>query len=187
METISLLEIPDILYNWIDSFLYLPAVSKYAAGFIHFLPRTVWTIIETICGFDKVYHVNMGLLPMMGRNDVGGTSTKNLVHWMQNFRSGRFAEFDYGSSKNFELYGSSTAKDYDLASLKTNLANTKILLFTGENDVLVNSKDLKTLISNLPSDMKSIQVVDYNHLDYMWADDVNDNINGYVMDFLASL
>ena len=93
---------------------------------------------------------------MMGRNDVGGTSTKNLVHWMQNFRSGHFAEFDYGSSKNFELYGRSTAKDYDLASLKTTLAHTKILLFTGENDVLVNAQDLKILVSNLPTDMRSV-------------------------------
>jgi len=37
------------------------------------------------------------MLPMMGRNDVGGTSTKNLMHWTQMVRSGYFQAFDYGS------------------------------------------------------------------------------------------
>jgi hypothetical protein len=27
-------------------------------------------------------HMDLGMLPMMGRNDVGGTSTKNLLHWV---------------------------------------------------------------------------------------------------------
>lgn len=181
------MEIPDILYNWVDSFLYLPNVSKIAAEFIHFFPRLTWNIIETICGFDSTYHIDLGMLPMMGRNDVGGTSTKNLMHWMQNFRTGHFAEYDYGSSKNLQLYSSNKPKDYDLVSMKKNLANTRILLFTGENDVLVNSKDLKMLVDNLPAGTKSVEVLDYDHLDYMWAYDINANINDIVMDFLASL
>lgn len=98
--TLSLLEIPDLVYEYAWDILYLPAISSYAAPFIHAFPRFVWTIVESLVGFDKVYHLDLGTMPMMGRNDVGGTSTKNLMHWMQNLRTGRFAPFDYGSSAN---------------------------------------------------------------------------------------
>jgi len=37
---------------------------------------------------------------MMARNDVGGTSTKNLMHWIQMVRTGKFAQFDYGEDGN---------------------------------------------------------------------------------------
>ncbi len=39
------------------------------------------------------------MLPMMDRNDIGGTSTKNLLHWVQMVRAGYFQQFDYGSSE----------------------------------------------------------------------------------------
>ena len=70
--------------------------------------------------------------------------------------------------------------------MKNNLANTQILLFTGEHDTLVNPNDYKILTKYLPSGIKEVQVADYNHLDYMWASDVNENINSHVMDFLNS-
>lgn len=98
VKTLDLLEIPDLVYEYMWEFLYVPAISDYAAPFLHYLPRTVWNFIETVVGFDVSYHLDLGSLPMMGRNDVGGTSTKNLMHWIQNIRSGNFAQFDYGST-----------------------------------------------------------------------------------------
>jgi hypothetical protein len=111
--------------------MYIPAISTYAAPFLHYFPRTVWTFIETVVGFDKQYHIYLGSLPMMGRNDVGGTSTKNLLHWIQNIRSGNFANFDYGRDGNMIAYGSKVPPNYDIESFKTNLANVNMLLFTG--------------------------------------------------------
>jgi hypothetical protein len=78
----DLLEIPDLIYEYIWEFMYLPAISTYAAPFLHYFPRMIWNFIETVVGFDRNYHIDLGSLPMMGRNDVGGTSTKNLMHWI---------------------------------------------------------------------------------------------------------
>ena len=73
---------------------------------------------------------------MMARNDVGGTSTKDLLHWMQLVRTGKFQNFDYGSSEdNEDHYGTSTPPQYDADSLSSRLENVNILLFQGDNDV----------------------------------------------------
>ena len=84
--------------------MYLPSISTYAESLLHFFPRTIWAFLCSMVGFDKTQHIDMGMLPMMGRNDVGGTSTKNLMHWTQMIRSGNFEAFDYGSEKNIEVY-----------------------------------------------------------------------------------
>ena len=110
---------------------------------------------------------------MMGANDVGGTSTKNLVHWIQMVRSGYFRQYDYGSDLNVQVYGQKTPPEYDLSTFKNNLEKVKILLFVGGNDVLVNPNDFKKLLSYLPSDVTTKTIDDYNHLDYMWSADVN--------------
>ena len=62
-----------------------------------------------------------------------------------------------------------------------------MLLFAGSNDVLVESADYAKLLRILPANVKSKTVPDYNHLDYMWAQDVNQYVNDDIRDFLRSL
>jgi len=62
-----------------------------------------------------------------------------------------------------------------------------MFLFAGENDSLVAPADYQKLLSLLPSGIKSKVVADYNHLDYVWSADINQNINEDVKAFLASL
>ncbi|CDW75411.1 lysosomal acid lipase cholesteryl ester hydrolase-like [Stylonychia lemnae] len=186
VKTLDLLEIPDLLLEYFWDLLYLPSIAPVAAPFLHFFPRTVWNFIQTLVGFDKVYHINLGTLPMMARNDVGGTSTKDLMHWIQNFRSGNFAQYDYGADQNMQIYGQKTPPNYDLASLKTTLAHVQILLVAGSDDALVASGDLKILQAALPDNTKTVAVDDYNHLDYMWSADVNSKVNSQVFQFLNS-
>ena len=85
------------------------------------------------------------------------------------------------------MYNQTYPPNYDIESFKTNLAHVSILLFSGMNDALVTSADLKTLQNALPTNSKTVLVDDYNHLDYMWAADVNDKVNGIVKDFLKNL
>ena len=90
VTTLSLLQVPELIYYYFDSLLYLPTIADWATPFLHFFPRFVWNIIQTLVGFDKELHLDLGMLPMMGRNDIGGTSTKNLFHWIQMIRAGYF-------------------------------------------------------------------------------------------------
>jgi hypothetical protein len=96
------------------------------------------------------------MLPMMGRNDVGGTSTKNLLHGVQMGRSGYFQQFDFGSAAaNQVAYNSDYPPQYNTQTFKTNLAHVNILLFAGGNDALVASADYKKLLNLLPGNVKS--------------------------------
>jgi pimeloyl-ACP methyl ester carboxylesterase len=62
-----------------------------------------------------------------------------------------------------------------------------MLLFAGGNDVLVAPNDYSKLLNLLPGNVKSKVIEDYNHLDYMWAADVNEYVNDDVRAFLKNL
>jgi len=93
---LDLLDIADLLYHHFPHFLYIPTIAPKFEPILHLLPRFVWNIVEALVGYDATYHVDLSFLPMMARNDVGGTSTKNMMHWIQLIRSGKFQFFDYG-------------------------------------------------------------------------------------------
>jgi lysosomal acid lipase/cholesteryl ester hydrolase len=131
--------------------------------------------------------MDLGMLPMMGRNDVGGTSTKNLLHWVQMVRAGYFQMFDYGTDGNMIAYNQTYPPQYNTANFATQLAGVKQMHFVGGNDALVQPSDYARLVKLLPANLKSKTIEDYNHLDYMWAADVNQYVNDDVREFLASL
>lgn len=82
MTTLDLLEIAELFYNYFKSFLYFPVISPYLEPILHQLPNFVWNLVEAMCGFDMTFHIDLAELPMMARNDVGGTSSKNMMHWI---------------------------------------------------------------------------------------------------------
>jgi hypothetical protein len=102
-------------------------------------------------------------------------------------RGGYFQQFDYGAEGNQIAYNSTYPPQYNTAHFKTNLAHVSMLLFAGGNDDLVAPSDYANLLKVLPSGIKSKVIEDYNHLDYMWAADVNYYVNDDVRAFLASI
>ncbi len=122
---------------------------------------------------------------MMARNDVGGTSTLNLVHWIQLVRSGNFQWFDYGKDENLKVYGKKTPPQYDMSHFSTKMADIDFLLIVGAKDALVNPKDFEKLKLVLPPNYFVKNIDDYNHLDYMWAKDVNEYVNNDIRTFLS--
>ena len=86
-----------------------------------------------------------------------------------------------------EVYGQSHPPEYDVESLKENLKNVKILLFTGERDALIPDDNLERLLDVLPSHVEHIRVEDYNHVDYTWAKDANFYVNLEIRNFLKQL
>ena len=72
-------------YNRFDTFVY-----NWAPTILTFIPRTTWAFVEAIVGLDGVSHMAPARMPMMARNDVGGSSTVDLKHWLLNMQSGKF-------------------------------------------------------------------------------------------------
>ena len=87
---------------------------------------------------------------MMANNDLGGTSSKNMMHWSQMIRSGTVAQFDYGPAGNMIHYHQLTPPKYDVNALTERLSEIPMTLFVGDKDVLVSANNLKKLIELLP-------------------------------------
>ena len=62
----------------------------------------------------------------------------------------------------------------------------KIMMIAGENDSLMDPRDLQLLLNYLPDSTKMIFIDDYNHVDYMWASDANEKVNDVVRKYLRS-
>jgi hypothetical protein len=108
-------------------------------------------------------------MPMMARNDLGGSGTANLRLFMSNVRNGTFND--------------QNGNAYQVQKLKKNLRFTKILLVAGTSDSFAQPKDVDALQALLPN-VERVNIKDYNNLDYMWAEDARKTINPTVIHFL---
>jgi hypothetical protein len=166
-----------------------PNIANIGVWGIDWIPQTVWAGVELIVGIDQESHMEKARMPMMARNDIGGTSTKNAYHWARSVVDQKFGPLDDETMTIIE--------EYDTSKLKESLANTHIQLFVGSNDALVYSgqdkhrkgvpSDFDTLMSLLPDHTVPVHIEDYNHLDYMWAKDANEFVNTPALDFLKSI
>eukprot|EP00347_Sterkiella_histriomuscorum_P019192 403342583 len=186
-KMLDLLRIPDLFYEHFNHILYLPNLSSLGQPLLRTFPRTSWNVVQAITGFDDNYHIDLANLPMMAQNDVGGTSTKNTLHWIQMIRDKRFQMFDYGERENREKYGQNKPPEYDYKNFKKDLKKVKILLFYGNKDSLMSEDTFMRLLKVLPMDTETVEISDYNHVDYMWAEDCNKYVNDYAVDFIQRL
>ena len=101
-------------------------------------------LFDFIMGFTKVSHIDVDRMPVYARNEPGGTSVINGLHWVQNIRSGKFERFDLGSKeKNMLKYGQETVPSYDLERMARNIRKFNALYIAGETDYLSTPKDFK--------------------------------------------
>lgn len=130
-------------------------------------PKTTWAIVGSLIGYNDHANIDWNRFPVVVKNDVGGSGMTNIMHWIQTGQTGRFATF--GTQNE-------TIKDYPVENLKNNLSPIdEILLIVGSKDVLADKPDIDRLIPLLPEDNFSglITIPDYNHLDILWAKDVD--------------
>lgn len=53
---------------------FLQVVARY-------FPKSIWILLESLCGFDETLKIDLSRVPMIANNDMGGTSAKNIEHW----------------------------------------------------------------------------------------------------------
>uniref|UniRef100_A0A6P8IGI2 Lipase n=1 Tax=Actinia tenebrosa TaxID=6105 RepID=A0A6P8IGI2_ACTTE len=141
----------------------LRILSKLLCG--HEVVRDVCSdILFLIAGLDTK-QLNETRLPIYISHTPAGTSVKNLIHFAQLHRSGKFQMYDYGSEeKNQKHYGQGTPPEYDVSSVAVPTA-----LYWGGNDDLADPKDVKSLMKKLPHQMYNKFIPEWNHLDFIWA------------------
>lgn len=104
-------------------------------------------------------------------------------------RSGYFRQYDYGSAEaNLKHYNNEQPPFYAIEYFAERLKDVPILLAVGSNDDLSPKKDVDILVSMLPESAEVHYINDYNHLDYMWADDAKELLyTPLILPFLKKL
>lgn len=96
------------------------------------------------------------------------TSTKTVVHWFQIIRTGTFQMFDDELQSPLSITQGS--RFYKVARFPTRNIRTPIVLVYGGSDSLV---DIKVMMKELPAHTVAQEVPHYEHLDFLWASDVD--------------
>lgn len=109
------------------------------------------------------------------------TSTKSVVHWFQIIRNKAFQMYDDDVQHPVAL--SSSSKYTKVARYPTRNIKTPIVLVYGGTDSLV---DIKAMLRELPKKTVATEIPHYEHLDFLWAHDVDVQVFPHVFDALHS-
>ena len=107
------------------------------------------------------------------------TSTKSVVHWFQIIRTGAFQMFD--DEVQAPLSVSNATKYYKVAKFPTRNIKTPIVLLYGGSDSLV---DIGVMLKELPKHTVATEIPHYEHLDFLWAADVDRLVIPHVLESL---
>lgn len=107
------------------------------------------------------------------------TSVKSVVHWFQIIRNGTFQMYDDEIQAPISV--SSGTKYYKVAKFPTRNIRTPIVLVYGGSDSLV---DIKLMMRELPKHTEAIEISHYEHLDFLWASDVDKLVHPHVLQAL---
>lgn len=123
----KLLEKYFVSFLWLkkDYSIFNSVAMDIAPRFLQLVPRTFWKIVQTFTGFNDKLHVDLERVPMLAKNDVGGTSMKNIKHFMQVIGTKRFATLEREGQP---------MQDYPVEKLAKNLGDMDILMFVGPKD-----------------------------------------------------
>ncbi|KAH7063133.1 Alpha/Beta hydrolase protein [Macrophomina phaseolina] len=103
------------------------------------------------------------------------SSVKTVVHWFQIIRNGTFQMYDDEMQAPMRI--SNDAKYYKVAKFPTRNIKTPIVLVYGGSDSLV---DINVMLKELPKHTVAEQIPHYEHLDFLWANNVEELVFPHV-------
>ncbi|KAK0408526.1 hypothetical protein QR680_004006 [Steinernema hermaphroditum] len=119
--------------------------------------------------------LNRTRTPVYVAHTPSGTSLKNVLHWIQMVKSGRFGKYDYGYDENYKRYRTSDTLFYDISNIKVDM-----YLYWSDKDWLADTTDIiEGILPNgrrverrklNPQYLKeSNRLDDFNHMDFIWG------------------
>lgn len=122
------------------------------------------------------------MFPKIARTSPSNIAIKQLTHYFQLIRKGKFCQFDYGTEKNLQIYGTPEPPDY-----KLDLITTPVALYLGKNDhfsVPDDAEALKDILQNVTL-FKLVPNDGWNHLNFVFALDVVKLLYNDMIDFMS--
>lgn len=115
-----------------------------------------------------------------------GISKRQAIHYMQEYNSKQFRQFDYGKEKNIQMYNAEEPPNYKLELVKI---SRPIDLYYSDSDYFSSVADVQRLAQAMGMGAVSLHRVlvrQYNHLDFQVAYNVKDVINNCVVSKIQS-
>ena len=109
------------------------------------------------------------------------TSTKSVVHWFQIIRNKSFQMYDDDVQTPLGLGASD--RYYKVAKFPTRNIKTPIVLVYGGSDSLV---DITVMLKELPRHTIAREIPHFEHLDFLWGQEVDNLVFPYVFEALAA-
>ena len=157
-------------------------------GIREFFPTSHWVraLADRVCSFYRgdvcenflfliagsdSRNMNATRTPVYLSHTPAGTSVKNILHFGQLVEAGRFQQYDYGWMKNLVQYHSTSPPVYPIEKI-----GTEIVLFSGENDSLADTRDVDWVASKLKNVVQNQKIAEYNHLDFIWGESAREKV-----------
>lgn len=131
-------------------------------------------------GWDSPY-LNESMIPDIMATTPAGCSINQIFHYLQEYNSGYFRQFDYGKTRNKKDYGSKTPPDYDVEGI-----DVPIYLYYSDNDYFASLIDVDKLRMTL--DERSLKRAyrlpekKWNHLDFLWGLNIKEILYDTLLD-----
>ncbi|XP_075985432.1 lipase 1-like [Anticarsia gemmatalis] len=160
--------------------------QEFVAFFCHFTDFTRKLCAKTMDIFDYVesYHgaINNKTTKVLFGHFPAGTSVHNMARYGQSMKSNNFEKFNYGRDKNLQVYGSEEPPKYNLSAV-----TVPFVCIYGKNDGLVDTEDVKWLVSQLPNVIESVEVEDplWNHMDVTYSEYTGQLIFPKISEYLS--
>jgi hypothetical protein len=184
---LSFTHILDIIKFFTPNFLELGTSFN---NYIHFFCKRVTFICKTIVNLiietritNKVIWKEIADIFFY---EPGGTSTKNIIHWNQEYTRQKISQYDYGKKQNIEVYGTESPPDIEIS--KWNEWGIPSLLTISDADPFSTEKDTNIFIEIVKnkSIIKTIRLNGYNHLDYIWSSEAEKDFYHDIVAFLVA-
>jgi len=167
----NMLVFPNALYQMISKFC--SKVGFVCQNIISFFAEEYATN-----NIDFEYLFSQGLI-----YEPGGTSAKNVNHWVQFYETKEYAHFDYGKEENLKRYGEELPPKYDISKFKD--YKIKSFVTSSNADPFSKEEDCHSVFSLIDKKyLKTKHLFNYNHLDYLWSRKATTDLYHEVLKFL---
>ncbi|KAM8713456.1 hypothetical protein ACLKA7_013724 [Drosophila subpalustris] len=131
-------------------------------------------------GWNSPY-LNTTLIPEIMATTPAGCSINQMFHYLQEYNSGHFRQFDYGSTRNKKEYGNKNPPDYDVEGI-----DVPVYLYYSDNDYFASLIDVDLLRRTMnPNSLKRAYRMPeskWNHLDFLWGMNIKEILYDTVLD-----
>ncbi|XP_062142657.1 lipase 1 [Drosophila sulfurigaster albostrigata] len=164
------------------------AITEMFNGEFRFLCRmteeTERLCIEAVFGIvgRNWNEFNRKMFPVVLGHYPAGVAAKQVKHFIQIIKTGRFAPYSYSSNKNMVLYREHLPPRYNLS-----LVTVPTFVYYSTNDLLCHPSDVESMCDDLGNVTGKylVPMKDFNHMDFLWAIDVRKQLYNRMLQVLG--